>query len=490
MTPSKHIITLLICLCLALLVLSGTMAQDNPPSASSGAADLNTLFGNQRLVGEDVVYFTNNDVLRGEVTTELLHLTTPYAQVLLPLRKCAGASFEDTDKAGETVVTINANRMKGILTDRFINIRLAGAGTDVPIRKERIRYILLRKSPLEVGFLNSPAGTDAFIMSNGDILTGKASDQGLSVRTDLSDITTNFSDIKEVIFQGSTGGPATIRKKSGEQISGTLQTEELSIQLDLGVRLDSISKDRFAKYSSGDGLVLALKESGVSSPPLPELPSEDDVPPPPPPPTETPVPSPSQTATATPEATSTPTLTATATPSGPVSNVFESEEHGFRIERPNETWRIITDPAELKELNEGAVVAFESAESIYSMVITEHLPQVQFDDYVKAVSPALENVELLSDERGTLTGLPARKRVWRGSSKGLPFRFFYTLVAKGDDRIQIVSWCAEATLTEVLVKQINALEDSFGPYQPPTATLKTRPRGLPQKGTTDAAPPR
>jgi hypothetical protein len=492
MSPTKHLIPHFLLFSITTLICSFAGAQENPPASSSEVTVMNTLFGKQRLAGEDVVFFTNNDVLRGEVTSELLHLTTPYADILIPLRKCAGAAFEDTDKAGETIITVNANRMRGIITDRFINFRLAGAGAEVPIRKEKIRYILLRKSPVELGYLNSPAATDSFVMSNGDVLTGKVIEPTLMVRTDLAEVSTSLSDVENISFPGTTSGAITLRKKSGEQISGFLQTEDFSIQMDVGIRLDAVSKDRFAKFSSGDGLKVALAQLGMSSPSLPELPSEEEEPFPLP---QAPLPSPTATETPLPTATMTPTLTATVsptpTPSGPVSNVFESKEHGFRIERPSNSWRIITDEKELKELNEGAVVVFESAENVYSMVIVEHLPQVKFDDYVGAVSPALENVELLSDERGTLTGLTARKRVWRGSSNGLPFRFFYTLVEKGDDRIQIVSWCAEATLTESLVKQINAIEDSFGPYEPPPAAPKNRPRGIPPKsGAGGTIPPR
>ncbi len=489
MSPRRHLISTLLLLCLTLSLASIVGAQESP-LGSTEPNNQNTLFGKQRFANEDVVYFTNNDILRGEVTNEILHLTTPYAEVLLPLRKCAGATFEDTDKAGETVVTINANRMKGILTDRFINFRLGGAGADVPIRKEKIRCILLRKSPAELGYLNSPAATDSFVMSNGDVLTGRFVEPNLSIRTDLADSTTAFSDIQKISFPGSTSGATTIFKKNGEQISGTLQTEELSIQMDIGIRMDAVSKNRLAQFSSGNGMKVALEQGGVGSPSLQELPSEEEIPPPPSAP-EPPSPTLTPTDTATPEATLTPTLSPTATPSGPVSNVFESEELGFRIERPNETWRIITDKAELKELNEGAVVAMESEEGVFTMVIIEHLPQVNFNDFVNAVSPNLENVVLLSDQNGKLAGLQACKRQWRGSSNGRPFRFFYTLVAKGDERIQIVSWCAEATLTETLVKQINTLEDSFGPYQAPPPEPKTRPRGIPQRGNADGvAPPR
>ncbi len=480
MEINRHLSSHLLLSCLVFSLSHCIEAQEPPP----GVTHLNRLFGKERLTSEDVVYFTNNDVLKGEVTNELLHLTAPYGEILLPLRKCAGASFEETDRAGETIITINANTLKGIVTDRFINIRISGAGAEVPIRKEKIRHILLRKSPMELGYLNSPAPTDSFIMSNGDVLTGKAIDPVVSVRTELSEVSTSFSDIQNISFPSTKGGTTFILKKNGERISGSMQTEEISIQLDAGIRLDAVSKDRITRYSAGDGLKVALARLGGGNSQLEELPSEDEEPLPSP---EVPTPSPTSTFTLAP--TATPTITPTETPSGPVSNVFESVEHGFRVERPNKTWKIITDEAELKELNEDAVVAFESEEGIYSMVIIEHLPLVPLDEYVNAVSPDLDNVELLSDERGTLTGLPARKRVWRGSHKGIPFRFFYTLVAKGEDRIQIVSWCAEDTLTETLVKQINSLEDSFSPYQPPPTPPKTRPRGILQRGNTGGLAP-
>jgi hypothetical protein len=454
------------------LVTMSSFAQENPPEL----AQIRSLFGKQRLPTEDVIFFTNNDVLRGEVTNPSFHLTTPYAEVLVPLRKCAGLSLEKTDQAGELIITVNANQLSGFLTDRQINIRIGGSGTDIPIRKEKIRYILFRRSPQELRDLlpygDRNRSTNLIVMANGDLLTGGFTDPHLNLRTDLTDHTIPVTEIQEFVLNK---GRITLKRKKGEPLAGALQTEDLSFQLDCGIRLDAIFKDRLARYSSGDGMAKVMESlpaegTGRSSDPLMELPSEEQIEaieiekvPEAPPPTPTPE---LPTSTPTLISTLTPTLTPTPTPTGPVSNIYESEKHGFRIERPDQAWRMVTSPAELKELKEDAVVAFESPEGVYSMVLVEKLPQVPLDEYVNAVSPELEAVELISDEKGSLNRLPARKRVWRGRHQNIPFRFYYTLVAMGEYRIQIVSWCAENTLTEALVKQINLLEDSFEPYPP------------------------
>ncbi|MCE7908681.1 MAG: hypothetical protein DYH02_10005 [Candidatus Omnitrophica bacterium COP1] len=461
-------------------------AQEPPAPGSDRLVQMNSVFGRPRQATKDSIYFINGDVLGGEVTNEILHLTAPYGEIMLPLRKCAGISFENSERAGETVITLNANRLSGIFSDRTINFRIESANAEVPIRKDRIRMIILRKSPLEVGLLNSSVDMDLFVMKNGDLMTGKFLEQGIKIRQDLNEVTVPLPESESIDFSRSEDGIATIRRRNGETTSGVLQTEELTLVLDIGIRLDSVFKDRLIRFSAGDGIRKAFAELDRTSPHLAELPSEDDTPPRPtaPPPTPTSLPTPTEM----PLPTQTPSPSATALPE-PI--VFESEKYGFRIERPNESWRITTEPEELRSLNEDAVVAFESPEGVFSMVILEHLPQVSLDEYVSAVSPDLENVELLSDEKGTLTGFPARKRVFRGTHNDLPFRFFYTLVAKGEDRMQIVSWCAESTLTEQLVKQINVLENSFGPYQPPSPAPRKSPTRLPVRGGNSGdVPPR
>lgn len=461
--------------------------QEPPSPGSDRSSQLNTIFGRPRLPAKDSIYFINGDVLGGEVTNELLHLTTPYGELLLPLRKCAGISFENTERAGETAITLNANRLSGIFSDRTINFRIESANAEVPIRKDRIRTIVLRRSPLEAELLNSSVETDLVAMRNGDLITGKFLEPGLKIRNGLNEVTVPLSETVNIDFSKSDSGSVTIQKRNGETVSGVLQTEELTILMDIGIRLDSVFKDRLARYSAGNGSMKVLAEIDRKSAPLAELPREEE-----PPRQVLELPSPTPVPTSTPTEIPLPTGTPSPTPTVPPEPiVFESEKYGFRIERPDESWRITTDPEELKGLNEDAVVAFESPEGVFSMVILEHLPQVALDDYVAAVSPDLENVELLSDEKGMLTGFPARKRVFRGTHNDLPFRFFYTLVAMGENRLQIVSWCAESTLTEQLVKQINMLENSFGPYQPPPLdprSRSTRPPG--RGGSTGVAPPR
>jgi hypothetical protein len=456
---------------LVFLAVGISQAQEKPPAGKGGDGPLLSVFGKPRLAAEDVISFTNNDVLRGEVTNESIHITTPYSDVVVPLRKCAGISFEGSQTAGETVVTVNSNRITGIVTDRFIKFRIGSAGAEVPIRKEKIRHILLRRSPLESGFIESQQNSDLFIMANGDLLSGRSSDPSLLLRTDYSEIPVPFADIREMEIQKDSGGRVSIKKKNSEVLSGMLQTEEITLDLDAGIHLEAVYKDRFSKIEREKGGQKAALALSASQPPMEEMPQEPEEP---------------AVLLATPTPPTIPTSTPTTTPARVASNTYTNEKFGFQIERPSDKWRVITSPSELKDLNQDAVVAFESEDGVYSMVIVEPLPGVPLDSYVEAVSPSLENVKLQADERGTLSGLAARKRTWQGTHNGLPFRFLYTLVAKGDNRIQIVSWVSEAAATPEVLKQINDLEDSFRPADGRNLPEKPVP-ALPSRVT---SPPR
>jgi hypothetical protein len=454
----------------AFIHLGAVCAQDALPKL--GDRSPASVFGKPRLAVEDVIYFTNHDVLRGEVTSDAVHIMTPYSEVAIPFRMVAGISFEGSQTAGETVITVNSNRITGIVTDRFIKFRIGSAGADVPIRKEKIRSVILRRSALETANFRSLSSPKVFVMANGDQLSGEAVPSDLLVRTDYGEVSVPMSEISELDVQKDGSGNVQIQKSNGDHVTGLLQTDEISLSLEIGITLEAVFKDRFARIQEAGKEQRIPPPRDVSSSPtldLPPMPEE---------PVGLLAPSP----TDTPTRVAPPTLTPTPLPSPAVSNTYENETYRFAIERPSEKWRIITAPEELKGLNEDAVVAFQTEEGIYSMVLVEDLPGVSLDDYVDAVTPALENVKLVKDEKGRLTGLPARKREWQGTHNGLPFRFFYTLVAKGDQRLQIVSWIAESALTDALRQQINVMEDSFRPLD--TSSV------LPPRGTAGAKPPR
>jgi rRNA maturation protein Nop10 len=144
-----------------------------------------------------------------------------------------------------------------------------------------------------------------------------------------------------------------------------------------------------------------------------------------------------------------------------LGNIYSNRPHRFSIERPDKSWRFITDKEEINALNPDATVALESEGNVYSMVIVEQLPGVSLDKYAQLVSPSLDDLMLLADETGSVAGMPARKRVWQGRHNDLLFRFYYTLIAREETRFQIVSWSADEAITPLVLAQIRFIEDSF-----------------------------
>jgi len=145
------------------------------------------------------------------------------------------------------------------------------------------------------------------------------------------------------------------------------------------------------------------------------------------------------------------------------TDIYIHDLYSFSITRPSPDWTFVTDPEGLASINSDATVAMHKNEEIFSMVIVENLPGVSLAEYAGMVTPSLEDAALLGEEETFIHGLEARKRRWRGKYDGIRFDFFYTLLANGDDRYQIVSWCATASANDNLRNQIEYIEESFEP---------------------------
>jgi formylglycine-generating enzyme required for sulfatase activity len=235
---------------LASVVLMGlsslSQAQPAPPKeVPAKMPPMAAVFDIDRSAKEDVVYFRNKDLLRGEVLNQTLTISTQYGQLTIPVRRCAGLSFEGARANTEAVVTVNFNRITGIVNDRVIHFKIGSSGETIPIRKEKVRFVLLQRTPEETGFLAKAGKSDLFFMANGDILTGEAAERKIVVRTEYAEVPVAFEEMKEVKMQGGENVTAVIAKANGDSMRGTLGTDEISLSLDIGVRMDKIYKDKF-----------------------------------------------------------------------------------------------------------------------------------------------------------------------------------------------------------------------------------------------------
>jgi len=230
------------------------------------APQLIKVFDKERSDKEDAVFFRNNDVLKGEVLNQDFTITTPYGMLKVPLDKCAGISFEGSRSNTEALVTVNLNRYTGIINDRIILFKIGSSGTEIKIRKEKIRFILLRTKANEAELGKSEEKTDLFIMANGDLLTGNPAQDSFTIATDYAKIPVSFAETKAIEMQGGDNVTAVIKKKNGDVMRGTLVTEEFSIELDIDVELDKVYKDKFAQVFVDDGNKHASEKFGVLEP--------------------------------------------------------------------------------------------------------------------------------------------------------------------------------------------------------------------------------
>ncbi len=218
----------------------------NGPAA--GPPLLKSVFGQARSAGEDLLHLKNMDVLRGVVLNETLEIDTPYASIKVKLRKCAGVSFEDSDANTEAVVTVNRNRISGVIRDRIILFRVASSGEEVSIRKEKIRFIVLRRRANERGFLDDLKNRFLFVMSNGDLLTGKMGRIVITTVTkDGRFYNRVFCNIYRIERQGWDDATVTITSSSGRISHTRLKPEETTLALDIGVKIEGVHAHQYAK---------------------------------------------------------------------------------------------------------------------------------------------------------------------------------------------------------------------------------------------------
>jgi len=219
--------------------------------------------GQDRPEREDVVYFRNGDVVRGEVVNRTVRLVTPYAQMDLPVRTCACIRFETAGSSVTTVTTVNDDRLSGILTDRVIRFRSDLSGAPVDIRREKIARILLRRDPKETSAGGPGSGARLFLMANHDRLSGRPEGDGLRIWVNGSSREIPFSEAESIEIDRENGLKARVRTRGGTVLEGPLETEAVTLQLDLGVKVADVYMDRF------DSIVLGGSPSPLAASQLP-----------------------------------------------------------------------------------------------------------------------------------------------------------------------------------------------------------------------------
>jgi formylglycine-generating enzyme required for sulfatase activity len=258
--------------CLSAFLFPPPSGRAAEPAAAPAVPKMETVFDIARPQTQDVIYFRSEDIVQGQLLNDKVGVVTQYGTLSIPLRRCAGLSFEASRANADAVVTVNFNRFTGIVTDHVFRFRIASSGMEVPLRKETIAFVLLKKTAEETDFLKSRDKTDLFVMANGDVLSGQVAEQTVQVRTDYAKVPVPFSEIKEVRMPTGSDMTAVITRTSGETMRGAWETDELSLNLEIELSLPAIYRDKFARIFPGRARELAPGQFGIQ----PAVPAEPE----------------------------------------------------------------------------------------------------------------------------------------------------------------------------------------------------------------------
>ncbi len=225
--------------------------------------------GLERPAEEDVIFMKNGDKLTGKVTSSRIGIQTPYAQVFFDTRLIAGIIFE-YGAYMERIHTVNKSYFSGFINSPTIDFRRS-SGDEIVVRKEKIARILFHVREKE---LLGIAGSDIFHMVNGDVFSGRLTDEVLQVRTAYADVTIEVNAIRDISFIAEQQVFTKITLYNGDEINGVLRDEDVHINLDAGFPI-TIYQGKVKEVRMGIGY-----ESGVIVPgttPTPASPADDMV---------------------------------------------------------------------------------------------------------------------------------------------------------------------------------------------------------------------
>ncbi|MDY7107377.1 MAG: formylglycine-generating enzyme family protein [Planctomycetota bacterium] len=257
------------------------------------------VFTQERSTSEDVIYLRSEEELRGEVMLASLRVSTPYGELSIPVDRCARVAFlesdEDTNVGDQAIIAVNGDRVTGISTEPTIRFRDSASGEETEIEKNDVWFIAFQEGSDERDVIDTDSATDRFIMINGDLLKGHAAEDGLVIETDSDDVAVPFAEIETVRMTSARGEDADVTEKitavvtrrNGDVVRGSLATEEMTLHLDLGMTIEGIARDRFARIHPGGseavtnsvGMEMVLIPSGtftMGSPADEKLRDEDE----------------------------------------------------------------------------------------------------------------------------------------------------------------------------------------------------------------------
>jgi formylglycine-generating enzyme required for sulfatase activity len=204
-------------------------------TAGAGEASspvLHTVFGHERSAGTDTVFLRNGDRLSGKLLFASLNMQAVYGEIKVPREFIAGIYFGSGPDALDVIVTINFNKISGVIADKEIRLDRSPEGV-ISLPKEKVATIAMRKSANEAEKLEKKFSTqDVVTLANSDLLAGLLQPESFTMVTPYAEVPVLASQIEVMQISDGTTLTVTAKLKSGDVVSGDLQRSDFSLRAD------------------------------------------------------------------------------------------------------------------------------------------------------------------------------------------------------------------------------------------------------------------
>jgi len=204
---------------------------------------LDAALGYRRPKGWDVVVLRDGEKLVGSVQSRTFKLRSAPGALTLRATKVAGMDLVSAAHGLATVITVDKGKLTGFLeTDEFdLTLR---SGPKVEIRRERVAKILFGRREGELAEIEP---SQFILLRSGDFFGGRLLADDLVLKTSFGQLDIAY-ELTELIRFDHGNKLAQVVLLAGDVLEGTIEVEDMAIDLDIGERIEVCKEDIAVVY--------------------------------------------------------------------------------------------------------------------------------------------------------------------------------------------------------------------------------------------------
>jgi hypothetical protein len=192
----------------------------------------------------DRVILTNGDELVGTITNSSLSMVTAFGPLNLPAERTLGLVVPSADEPLVHVALVDGQIVAGRLDEPVLHLQLRGSDDALDLEIPRVRSAGFRVSDQRPESVTISAPTAVF--RTGEQLFFHPDDLAVDFQSQYGRFRIDPSRLRGAHFNGGAGGLHRLAFVNGSMLSGLLQTDKLTLRLQLGAEM-SVGRYLLAK---------------------------------------------------------------------------------------------------------------------------------------------------------------------------------------------------------------------------------------------------